>query len=243
MDPAGERVFARRSQPLLQAGADVAGLIQPLDLDPRVREAALVVWPDGGGDVPMEVLLDCRGLLPRPAIASPSGVALAGGGLFGRARRHGRSRISPPRGTGPSGSAEAAAWGRGATFPPMTGLSGVSRLTTASLPSLDRATNAAGYRSALGSGARGFDRRASGLGHAFGRSGIGERCGRTRIGWTQLIAGEAPKRLQDRARVVGCDHRGPRLCRDPSGLGSGSQGEDRPPGGEGLEKLEIQHLA
>jgi hypothetical protein len=65
MDPAGERIGAGLAEPLLEAGRDVALLIQALDLDPRVGEDALVVGADQRGDRAIVVLglgLLARGL-------------------------------------------------------------------------------------------------------------------------------------------------------------------------------------
>ena len=50
VDAAGERVGAGLAEPLLQVGGDVAGLVELVDLDPGVGEAALVVGADDRGD-------------------------------------------------------------------------------------------------------------------------------------------------------------------------------------------------
>ena len=62
-------------------GADVVGVVEALDLDPRVGEAAVVVGADDRGDVAVQVVGDGLGLL-----------FLVGVGrlrLLGRTGRHG----------------------------------------------------------------------------------------------------------------------------------------------------------
>jgi hypothetical protein len=43
VDAAGEGIAAGLAEPVLVAGGDVAGLVELVDLDPGIREAALVV--------------------------------------------------------------------------------------------------------------------------------------------------------------------------------------------------------
>ncbi len=49
--PAGEGIGAGLAEPLLEAGRDVVGVVEAVDLDPRVGDPALVVGADDGGDV------------------------------------------------------------------------------------------------------------------------------------------------------------------------------------------------
>ena len=63
VDAAREGVLARLAEPLLQAGRHVVGLVEPVDLDPGVGEAPLVVGADDRRDVAVQVLLDGLDLL------------------------------------------------------------------------------------------------------------------------------------------------------------------------------------
>src|SRR5439155_12125707 len=61
VDATGERVGARLAQPLLQPRRHVAGLVQRLDLDPRVREPPWVVRADLRRNVAIQVLFSAPG--------------------------------------------------------------------------------------------------------------------------------------------------------------------------------------
>ena len=51
VDAAGERKLPRLAEALLELGRDVVGVVEALDLDPRVGEHALVVGTDDRGQV------------------------------------------------------------------------------------------------------------------------------------------------------------------------------------------------
>src|SRR5213596_3112487 len=77
--------YSPGSKALLEIGADVFSVIEPVHLDPGVREAAWVVGTDDRGDVVVEILLDRLHLLV-------GGLLLSRGrlGLLGGTRRHNR---------------------------------------------------------------------------------------------------------------------------------------------------------
>jgi hypothetical protein len=58
VDAAGERVGARLAEALIQPGGDVGLVVEPVDLDPRVGEHALVLGADDRRHVAVQVLVD-----------------------------------------------------------------------------------------------------------------------------------------------------------------------------------------
>ncbi len=76
VDAAGKRILTRLAEALLQAGGDIVGFVQGLDLDPRVGDHTLVVGADDGGDVAMEIVFD-RALGPGIGHREPVYVAPA----------------------------------------------------------------------------------------------------------------------------------------------------------------------
>ena len=63
VDAAREGVLARLAEALLEARRHVAGVVEPVDLDARVREAPVVVGADDRVDVAMLIVGEGLGLL------------------------------------------------------------------------------------------------------------------------------------------------------------------------------------